>query len=367
MDKIKRFIDIHIPIEGCTLRCEYCYITVHRKFDAHIKPFNYTPNQLRYALRKDRLGGTCLINMCAGGETLLAPEVTEYARQLLEEGHYVMIVTNGTVTKAFEVMAQWPKHLLERLFFKFSYHYEQLKQRGWLDRFFANVKRMKESGASYTLEVTPYDNLIPIVDEMIERAHAEGFATPHFTVARDERNMSVMSKLTSLSDVDYLKTWGKYGSSLFEFKFNIFQQRRREFCQAGNWVGFLNLETGLLSTCHDCQLPAVNILKNPDAPIPLKPVGHNCESSHCWNGHVWLPLGAIPSLKTPTYAHLRNRINPDGSEWLQPKMKAFMSTRLYDSNPKLSRMQMAKVDLSTPRRFYLRYLRALRSLVVGGK
>lgn len=367
MDKIKRYIDIHIPIEGCTLRCEYCYITVHRKFAAHIKPFRYSPQQLRYALRKERLGGTCLMNLCAGGETLLAPEVAEYARQFLEEGHYVAIVTNGTVAKAFEQIAQWPKELLDRLFFKFSYHYEQLKQRGLLDRFFANVRMMKEAGASYTIEVTPYDNLIPIVDEMIERSHVEGFATPHFTIARDETDMNVMAKLTRLNDSEYLKTWGKYDSALFNFKFSIFQQPRREFCFAGDWVGFLSLETGNFTTCYEAQFPSVNILDDPDAPIPFKPVGHNCKACHCWNGHSWLSLGAIPSLKTPTYATLRNRVNPDGSEWLQPKMKAFMSTRLYDSNTRLSRMQMAKVNLSTPRRFYLRYLRAFRSLVVGGK
>lgn len=367
MDKIKRFIDIYIPIEGCTLRCEYCYITVHRKFDAHIKPFNYTPKQLRYALRKERLGGTCLLNMCAGGETLLAPEVTEYARELLEEGHYLMIVTNGTVTKAFEEMSQWPKELLERLFFKFSYHYEQLKQRGWLDRFFANVRRMRDAGASYTLEVTPYDNLIPIVDEMIERAHVEGFATPHFTVARDETNMSVMAKRTNLSDEDYIKTWGKYDSTMFDFKMSIFQHRRKEFCYAGDWVFLLDLGTGKMATCHDAQMVGVTILDEPDRPIPFAPCGHHCKAPHCWNGHVWLTLGAIPSLAAPTYDRLRNRVNPDGSEWLQPKMKAFMATKLIESNRPLSRIEMAAADMRVPRPLPMRLLKAARAIFKGNK
>lgn len=367
MDRIKRNIDLYIPIEGCTLRCEYCYITVHRKFDATPKPFRYSPEQLRRGLSKERLGGICLINMCAGGETLLAPEVTAYARALLEEGHYVMIVTNGTVTRAFEEMAQWPKELLERLFFKFSYHYEQLKQRGWLDRFFANVRRMKDAGASYTLEVTPYDGLVPLADEMIERARTEGFATPHFTIARDEHNMEVMAKLTKMTDEEYAETWGKYASPLFDFKMSIFQKPRREFCHAGEWVMLVDLQSGYMATCHDGQMPRVNILDDPEKPIPFKPVGHHCCSPHCWNGHAWIILGGIPAIKCPTYTELRNRVNPDGTEWLQPKMKAFMATKVFENNPAPTRLEMARADMNVPRPLPKRLMKSLRALLRGNK
>ena len=56
---------------------------------------------MRKALSKERLGGICLINFCGGGETLLPPEIVKYIRVLLEEGHYIMIVTNATVSKRF--------------------------------------------------------------------------------------------------------------------------------------------------------------------------------------------------------------------------------------------------------------------------
>ena len=104
MDKIKRFIDCYVPVTTCTLRCHYCYITHHRLFDNKLPTFKYTPEQVRKALSKERLGGICLINFCGGGETLLPPEIVKYIRVLLEEGHYIMIVTNATVSKRFDLV-----------------------------------------------------------------------------------------------------------------------------------------------------------------------------------------------------------------------------------------------------------------------
>ena len=101
MDKIKRFIDCYIPTETCNFRCHYCYITQNRKFNNKVAKFNYTPEYIAKALSKERLGGVCLINFCAGGETLIAEEVIDIIKALLVEGHYVMVVTNGSLTKRF--------------------------------------------------------------------------------------------------------------------------------------------------------------------------------------------------------------------------------------------------------------------------
>ena len=70
-----------------------------------------------------------MFNLCGGGETLLPPEMPDYIRALLDEGHYVMVVTNAMVDHSFDVMEKWPKEILERLFFKFSYHFLELKKR----------------------------------------------------------------------------------------------------------------------------------------------------------------------------------------------------------------------------------------------
>lgn len=44
-------------------------------------------------------------------------------RALLEEGHFVMVVTNGSVTNVLKKITEFPQELLKRLIFKFSYHY----------------------------------------------------------------------------------------------------------------------------------------------------------------------------------------------------------------------------------------------------
>ena len=119
MDKMKRFIDCYIPTETCNLRCHYCYIAQKRKFNNQLASFPRSVKEIASALSRERLGGTCLLNLCAGGETLLSDEVLPLAKALLEEGHYVMIVTNGTVSKRFREITQWPSELRSRLFFCF--------------------------------------------------------------------------------------------------------------------------------------------------------------------------------------------------------------------------------------------------------
>ena len=335
MDKLKRYIDIYVPVTSCTLRCEYCYITHHRLFDNKLPLIKYSPDTLRKGLSKERLGGTCLLNFCAGGETLLAPEMLQYIRALLEEGHYVMVVTNATVDRAFDEMVKWPKELLERLFFKFSYHYLQLKQRGLLDRFFANVHKMQNAGASFTLELTPHDELIPYIDELKQKAIDEVGAVPHVTVARDEHYMGDKPILTKMTRDEYKKIWGTFDSKLFDFKMSIFGEKRKEFCYAGLWSGYLSLEDGTLRQCYTYWYRQ-NILDDVNKPIKWRPAACYCKEPHCYNGHGWIALGDIPDVPSPTYAEERNRVCADGTEWLQPKMKAFMSQRLYDNNPQIT-------------------------------
>ena len=142
MDKMKRYFDCYIPTETCNFRCHYCYIAQHRKFNNKVATFKYKPDYIAKALSKERLGGTCMINLCAGGETLIAEEVVDVAEAILNEGHYVMIVTNGSLTKRFEKIAKFPRELLNHLFFKFSFHYFELKRLKMLDYFCLNLHQI---------------------------------------------------------------------------------------------------------------------------------------------------------------------------------------------------------------------------------
>ena len=330
MDQIKRFLDCYIPTETCNLRCHYCYIAQQRKFENVLASFPQSKETIRAALSKERLGGPCLMNFCAGGETLLSDELLPIVRELVAEGHYAMIVTNGTITKRFEEIASWPAELLQRLFIKFSFHYLEMKRLGWMDRFFDNVNRMKQCGASFTVEITPSDEMIPYIEEVKDTCMQYLGTLCHITVGRDDRTDGI--DLLSKHDVDtYQKIWGQFGSELFDFKMKIFHQQRKEFCYAGQWSAYINLVTGDMRQCY-CGKELDNIYKDVTKPLRFEPVGCGCSLAYCYNGPAFLSLGYIPELEAPTYAETRNRVCADGSQWLSPAMKAFMSTRLKESN-----------------------------------
>ena len=275
---------------------------------------------------------------------MLAKEVVEYARAFLEEGHYVMIVTNGTISKRFDDIASFPAHLNKHLFFKFSYHYLELKQRGLLEVFFNNIRKVRDAGCSFTLELTPSDDMVPYIDEIKQRAIAELGAPNHVTIARDERAKNRLPMLTQLSRQDYIDTWKTFDSALFDYKLTIFGHKRREFCYAGDWSFCVNLATGKMKQCYRTYYRA-DIFRDISEPIPFRAIGNCCKEHHCYNGHSLIVLGDIPSQSTPTYAQLRNRQSLDGSEWLRPEMKSFMSTSLKESNTEYTLWKKIKANV----------------------
>lgn len=350
MDKIKRYIETYIDTETCNLRCHYCYIKLLNKFNNKLVEFPYSPEIIAKALSKERLGGVCLFNMCAGGETLLAPNVIPVIRALLEEGHYVMVVTNGTLTQRFMEFCKFPAELTERLVFKFSFHYLELKRLDWINLFFNNVFMMRDIGASFTIEVTPSDELIPYINELKSVCMDRLGTLCHVTIARDDRttNIDILSQKDWES---YQEIWNQFESDLFKFKSTIFYKKRTEFCYAGDWSVYLNLTTGNMTQCY-CGMRLDNIYDNIDKPLHFEAIGCNCSLPHCYNGHAFLTLGDIPELETITYAKVRNRVVSDGKEWLQPKMKDFMNQKLCDNNQEYDEKRKRKVNKSFKMKYW---------------
>lgn len=341
VEKIKRFLDCYIPTETCNLRCHYCYVTQQRLFNNKLAQFNVSPEEFKTLFSKERFGGTCLINLCAGGETLLSEEVLPLARSLIEVGHYVMIVTNGTISKRFQEVINWPDEVKRKLFFKFSFHYLEMMRLNMLDRFWQNVNAVKDSKISFTVEVTPSDELIPHIDKLKETCLENIGSLCHVTIARDDKT----KEINILSDYSKEKNkiiWSVFKSDLYDFKYRIFNQPQTKFCYAGDWSVYINLGTGNITQCY-CGKSIGNIY-NTNQPINFTPIGNNCAIPHCYNGHAFLSLGDIPEFSTPSYAELRNRVCSDGSEWLQPEMKAFMSTKLFESNEEYSNKKKKRIN-----------------------
>ena len=360
MDIIKKFIDVYVPINQCNFDCPYCYISTWNESRRNLKDISisYSPDIIRKGLSKNRWQGSLMLNFCATGETLLCNELIPIVKELLAEGHYCMIVTNGTISPKFKMMAEFDDELKKRLFIKFSYHYLELKNKNLLDVFFDNVNMMKSSKISYTVELTPSDIYIPYKNELKEYCIRKTGALPHVTVCREENgSVPIMS---SLDKNEYLNTWKEFDSELFDYKMTIFGVKRNEFCYAGAWSYTLDLGTGILKQCYRGK-QLQNIFDDIDSPIKEEPIGTHCCDAHCWNGHAFLTFGDIPELEAPFFSEVRNRICNDGSEWLQPDMKNFMSHKLYESNKEYSSIKKKTVSFKYS---FVRILKKIRKTLL---
>ena len=333
MDKCKRIILCAIPTSVCNLRCRYCYLAQRSEsFQGEQAKFQYTPEHVGKAFTKERMGGTCYINLCADGETLLTKDIDKYIYEILKQGHYVEIVTNMTITPMLDKILAWEHEFLERITFKCSFHYLQLKERGLLQVFADNVNRIWASGGSANIEITPDDELIPFIEEVKKFSIEKFGALPHLTIARDDRTGH--DYLTSLSDEDYEATWSQFDSEFWRFKRSVFNVKRREFCYAGAWTLYLDLASGNVPLCH-CNRYVQNIFQDLEKPIKFIPVG-KCTDTHCYNGHALLTLGCIPHFTNIGYGDIRDRIRSDGTHWIQPRMKAFLNTKCENTNKEIS-------------------------------
>lgn len=328
---MKRFIDIHVPISSCNFKCHYCYVSQMCKNNKEIVKFNYSPEHVRKALSCERMGGECLFNICGLGETLIPKELLAYVRELLLEGHYLMIVTNGTLTERFKEISKMSKELLKHLFFKFSFHYLELKRLNKIDVFFNNVKLMQSVGCSITVEITPNDELEPYIDDIKNLCMEHLGALCHVTIPRKE-NDDTIPLLSKHNFDEFCKIWSVFDSELFDFKRSIWGVKRTEFCHAGEWSGLLNLGNGVWTPCYNIKAQKRNLFKNIEEPFEFYPVGTCCKMPHCYNGHSFLSLGNIPEINTMHYDALRDRVDVNGNHWLTDEVKNFFNGRLEDSN-----------------------------------
>lgn len=327
---MKKALLIHIPMSICNFRCHYCYIAQREVCFQGLQPeMKYTPEQVAYALRQERIGGPSFINICAAGETLLTKDLEKYVKALCQEGHYVEVVTNLSVTKVLNEFLTWDTDLLKHLQFKCSFHYLELKKKRLLECFAENVNKIWNAGASANLEITPSDELIPYIPEVIEFSMKHFGALPHLTIARND-NTAGIERLTKLPLEEYNKTWSVFQSNFWEFKSSIFGKKQKEFCYAGAWSAYINLSTGVARACY-CGPVLGDVFADPDSTFPQKPVG-KCPIAHCYNGHALMTLGTIP-YKYPThYGEIRDRIKDDGKHWLQPELRDFFDSKLVENN-----------------------------------
>lgn len=327
--KIKRLILCNIPASICNLRCRYCYLAQREaSYQGEQADFQYSPEYVGNAFSVDRMGGTCYFNFCAEGETLLAKGIEEYIYHIAKQGHFIEIVTNLTVTDVIDKILSFEQDILDRISFKCSFHYLQLKERNLLDVFADNANKIWSHNCSASIEITPDDELIPYIDEVKDYSYYKFGALPHLTIARDDNNNK--GYLTKLPIEEYDHIWKQFQSSFWEFKKTIFNVHRDEYCYAGAWSLYVNLASGETTQCY-CSRYNQNIFENLSRPIDFIPIG-TCMQPHCYNGHALLTMGCIPEFTPVCYGNIRDRIRLDGTHWIQSDMLEFLNSKLEDSN-----------------------------------
>lgn len=338
MEKIKVFIECLVPITSCNLKCEYCYVIQENRRKMEIPKFKYDAKRIGKGLSKKRLGGIAYISICGAGETLIQQEVIDIVYELLKEGHYVNITTNGTLTNRFDyIINNFPKEYLERLHFAFSFHYLELKKLNLLERFTNNILKMKENGCSYVLQLNMYDGYVKYLDEIKEYSLKHFGAYPQIAVTRKEKvNFSQIEECdfhTEGTKEEYIKNGNSFDSPLFNYTLENFNKKRTEFCYAGKWSFLLNLATGMAKSCY-AEGAEKDIFKNINKKIDLQVIGNNCKCLYCMNSSHFMSLGIIPEKYTKSYSDLRNREN---AGWYSKRVSDFLNSKLSDTNKEYSK------------------------------
>jgi len=311
MDKIRRFIDCSFPFDVCNLRCSYCFLAqTGAQFTGKQSCFNYSAGTIERALSKERLGGTAFVNICGAGETLIPKEIVEIVYGILKAGHFVSIVTNGTITERFNEIMLFPKEFLERCAFVFSLHYIELMKTHKLDDFFDNVMKIKNAGCSFSIKLVAYDDYLPLRDEIISACYKRVGAPPHVSLPIDHTQEH--SLMTSLKFEEFISSWSDFGSLSFDAEILNYNVKRTNFCYAGDWSLVLDLSSGNAWQCYGVSTNEQNIFENIDNPIKFEAIGHNCIRPYCICALNYLALGIIPKNGMPTYSQVRDRSE---AEW----------------------------------------------------
>lgn len=340
---MKRFFECLVPTTACNIKCSYCYIIQENRRKNEKAHFLYTPQHIGKALSLERLGGVSLISMTAAGETLLPVEIPEITHEILKQGHFVNITTNGTISKRFDEILNFDKDSLSKLHFSFSFHYLELLRTNKITAFFENIRKVRRAGCSFILQINLCDEYIPYWEDIKQISLNETGALPQVALTRDESYVGSGGEFRILTEniENYQKIGNEMNSPLFDFTCKNFMVKRKEFCYAGEWSAKLNLGTGEMTGCYGNGIHQ-NIFEDLTKPIIFRAIGNNCCFQYCFNSSHFMALGVIPELHIPSYGDLRNRRE---ASWYSKEMAQFLSEKLYEDNIEYTFWKKEKINL----------------------
>lgn len=325
---LKKYVGCHYPATICNMRCPYCYISQLTGFRESPK-LNHSPKFIRWCLSQKRLGGRALIVLCGAGETMLGDQIIDVSLELLREGHFLHIVTNGTLGNKMMELTERAGDMADRLFFKCSFHYTELKKKNMLGLYSKSINDVSQLGASYTIEMNSDDSYIELIDEIKQYCIQEFGALPHITIARDDTKPNIPI-LTKLPMNEYYDIWKNFESELFEVKWKYYAKPIKN-CDAGINSLYINLINGDVRRC--LQQPVVgNLYDSSINQLHFERVGDDCKLPYCYNNHAYLTLGICKDVETYSFAEVRDRVKPDGDHWVKEKVYKFIGQKLYEND-----------------------------------
>lgn len=340
MAGIYRFINTNIPTVGCNLRCEYCYIRQHDEEELlHInntkKLFRYSVEHMLNALSVERMGGICMFNISGTGETLLNPKIFDIVYGLVKQGHFVALISNCTITSIIEKFGDMPEEYRQRLFFKASFHYKELKKRKLLETYARNIQYMKKHQIAFSVEIVSNDDVLNELDELKTFCMENFGALPHVLAGRDETVRNEFPKYeTKLSEKEFRKIWSEFDSDLFVYQDSDYIiPHNNEFCYAGVYTGSLDLGTGDFAPCPGSR-KITNFFEDIERPVMFAPAA-SCPHPYCFCGFFLHVLAGVsreeyhPDVK---FYQFRDRVCKDGSTWLTPSIKEVFSHRCAENH-----------------------------------
>lgn len=318
-DRIKHF-SCEIGSCACNINCSYCYVDFQDpklKYNMH---FSHSVSFIMKALSRKRLGGRAFFNICGEGETLLKHGFIELVHGLLEEGHYVGIITNGTVTPKLKELLAFPEDMKERMLIQFSCHYLELKRQNMIDVYFDNVNLVRNGGVSVCTTMPGSDEYLPYKDEIKKIAlDKTGFLPVISPIRAESKQGQGFPHGSKLPWNEYMDIWDDFGSRSIEIRNETLGKFTGQ-CYAGINSGWINMETGELRSCIPGE-HVDNIYTDISSKIRFWEQPHSCGEGYCSHNGMFLSGRENQSVTLPTWYEMFSRIDVDGNPTFIGKMK----------------------------------------------
>lgn len=355
MEKIAKRINGNIHTSGCNLKCGYCYLAQEKyKNDAEKKALQYPLETILAACSKERLGGTCLIEIIGDGETLLPNDVVPLIRGLLKEGHYVLVINNGTLKERIHELLRLAEKdgTLNHLLFSFSLHFLELERRNLLKIFADNINYVKAKGVAFAVSLVCADEYIEAADRIWRFCDSElGGVTPNVSPARkcdvSGNTVGILSK--DDKETYYKKIKQAFPSYNSKYISDLENMDNHKFCYAGSWCFSVDFTTGIYTQCLRNPGPRHNFFEHLDREMLIEPVGTGCRAPYCWCGWANV-LNLIPG--ESKYEDVMDIVSAPEYKFMNKEALSASRANLAETNQKLTE---AEKEASSQKRIQQEY------------